>query len=855
MAAPLLFRRRIVNLIEESPRHIVYIFGPAGYGKTVVAKQWAESQDIPTAWFDGYSTTNAADLLITLLESIFKVIPSLKTKFREIEIPEKLNLKILNEVISVLEKSKIELNLIIDNAELIRKSHNDFSRYLVSECPANIKLVLLTNTSPRTSFLKEHGTDRFTVISPLELAFSFDETKQLTYEFNSQLSDKDISKVQTLTEGWPAGVHIALSQANSSEKFDELISSLKTKGKQRFSAASQRILANLEDNELDILCSLAWLDEIDAEAAYHLTEDVNAVRILTVLSQESVIVAQTGFSPPNFKIHPILRQALLDELQTRKDFTEKSERVVSFLLNRGDVRSLTRVLLELGEVKRLSALLVDPVFAREIDASIQDAIARSAIDDLRNWVSVTKYVPELGDKARLILNFYIELLSGNLKEAESNLHALRDAIEKLNAKDSIQWWTDLYALESISHYARGRLNDAFHLAMQAYQHASQQPASVRGHQISYLQLALWGAVINDDDAKVRMIDEILESEFVKVSLRHRNSVVLSMRALICAHEGRFTEARNHLVTPLTPDTKTSYAGFFGNYGVKLAESMLIGESGDVEGSLEVLRENVESAFASKNYPIAIASLGRLGYHYLLLGKTNEALECISKAREIISQEMLATELHGCVDIWEARVIYKLLDFKRTEELIKRANASYLVRAFEAAINIDTNPTKALEITETFDLRNPRQLLTYHLFRAHIFKDAPSSQLDEVKKAVEVGSKHGYFNHFLTQRSDVIQQYISLATESPTAFNERLARAAGVRLNEMMVGSDKSGESLTRREADILRHLATGLPLKDIAKNLSISKNTIKTHLRNLYRKLGAEDRKDAVEKGKRLLKV
>jgi ATP/maltotriose-dependent transcriptional regulator MalT len=490
MAAPLLFRRRIVNLIEESPRHIVYIFGPAGYGKTVVAKQWAESQDIPTAWFDGYSTTNAADLLITLLESIFKVIPSLKTKFREIEIPEKLDLKILNEVISVLEKSKIELNLIIDNAELIRKSHNDFSRYLVSECPANIKLVLLTNTSPRTSFLKEHGTDRFTVISPLELAFSFDETKQLTYEFNSQLSDKDISKVQTLTEGWPAGVHIALSQANSSEKFDELISSLKTKGKQRFSAASQRILANLEDNELDILCSLAWLDEIDAEAAYHLTEDVNAVRILTVLSQESVIVAQTGFSPPNFKIHPILRQALLDELQTRKDFTEKSERVVSFLLNRGDVRSLTRVLLELGEVKRLSALLVDPVFAREIDASIQDAIARSAIDDLRNWVSVTKYVPELGDKARLILNFYIELLSGNLKEAESNLHALRDAIEKLNAKDSIQWWTDLYALESISHYARGRLNDAFHLAMQAYQHASQQPASVRGHQISYLQFAL-----------------------------------------------------------------------------------------------------------------------------------------------------------------------------------------------------------------------------------------------------------------------------------------------------------------------------------------------------------------------------
>jgi DNA-binding NarL/FixJ family response regulator len=134
-------------------------------------------------------------------------------------------------------------------------------------------------------------------------------------------------------------------------------------------------------------------------------------------------------------------------------------------------------------------------------------------------------------------------------------------------------------------------------------------------------------------------------------------------------------------------------------------------------------------------------------------------------------------------------------------------------------------------------------------------DAPGKQLIEVRKAVDVGSRHGYFKIFLIQRSDVIQQYITLAAESPTAFNERLARAAGERLNEMMVGQGSTTESLTRREADILRHLATGLPLKEIAGNLNISKNTIKTHLRNLYRKLGAEDRTDAVEKGKRLLKV
>ena len=102
---------------------------------------------------------------------------------------------------------------------------------------------------------------------------------------------------------------------------------------------------------------------------------------------------------------------------------------------------------------------------------------------------------------------------------------------------------------------------------------------------------------------------------------------------------------------------------------------------------------------------------------------------------------------------------------------------------------------------------------------------------------------------------MLQQYISLAAEYPTLFHERLARAAGERLNAMMSFANPGGNTLTRREADILRHLASGLPISQIAKNLSISKNTMKTHLRHLYRKLGASDRNDAVAKGRKLLKV
>jgi DNA-binding CsgD family transcriptional regulator len=59
-------------------------------------------------------------------------------------------------------------------------------------------------------------------------------------------------------------------------------------------------------------------------------------------------------------------------------------------------------------------------------------------------------------------------------------------------------------------------------------------------------------------------------------------------------------------------------------------------------------------------------------------------------------------------------------------------------------------------------------------------------------------------------------------------------------------------ALTKREIEILRHLSTGNPISAIGKTLHISQNTMKTHLKNVYRKIGASGRDEAVEKARSL---
>jgi DNA-binding NarL/FixJ family response regulator len=59
-------------------------------------------------------------------------------------------------------------------------------------------------------------------------------------------------------------------------------------------------------------------------------------------------------------------------------------------------------------------------------------------------------------------------------------------------------------------------------------------------------------------------------------------------------------------------------------------------------------------------------------------------------------------------------------------------------------------------------------------------------------------------------------------------------------------NDQSSEGLTAREIDILERIASGSSIAEIAQRLFISTHTVKTHVKNIYRKLEAHSRLQAV---------
>jgi LuxR family maltose regulon positive regulatory protein len=103
-----------------------------------------------------------------------------------------------------------------------------------------------------------------------------------------------------------------------------------------------------------------------------------------------------------------------------------------------------------------------------------------------------------------------------------------------------------------------------------------------------------------------------------------------------------------------------------------------------------------------------------------------------------------------------------------------------------------------------------------------------------------------------QAEHLLDEAAQMLSRFPEGMETMQARLADARSNLRRPRSpEPATEALTGREVDVLRQLQGPLTLAEIASELYLSRNTVKTHAQAVYRKLGASSRSDAVRIGRR----
>jgi LuxR family maltose regulon positive regulatory protein len=111
----------------------------------------------------------------------------------------------------------------------------------------------------------------------------------------------------------------------------------------------------------------------------------------------------------------------------------------------------------------------------------------------------------------------------------------------------------------------------------------------------------------------------------------------------------------------------------------------------------------------------------------------------------------------------------------------------------------------------------------------------------------MAERQGDIRLFLDGGRPVERLLRALLHTAPHPFVERVLRTAQL---SSTPAPDPIG--LSRRELEVARYLPTPLSSAEIAARLYISLNTLKTHLRTIYSKLGATNRREAIQRAEEL---
>jgi LuxR family maltose regulon positive regulatory protein len=121
------------------------------------------------------------------------------------------------------------------------------------------------------------------------------------------------------------------------------------------------------------------------------------------------------------------------------------------------------------------------------------------------------------------------------------------------------------------------------------------------------------------------------------------------------------------------------------------------------------------------------------------------------------------------------------------------------------------------------------------------------------RAVKLAEPGGFVRLFV----DLGPQMVSLLENAAASGLEsrlvrRILAAAGDSTSDTDAAPPALAEPISERELDVLRLILSGLSNQEIADKLFVSQNTIKTHIRHLYRKLNASNRAQAIARAHQL---
>lgn len=832
-------RKRLFRLFETGLPGVTVVAAPAGFGKSSLVSQWAELSKLPTVWLSVNPKDSVQSFFAHVLAALQVKFPDFGNSFEsEPSANPLLNLEKMSGAARELNK---DFNFVLDNGPSDSPEVANVAQSIIDFLPNNVHLVIVRRVTPSTSLARYASLGNLSLITSQDLKFSDEEVSRIAELNGVQEIDSNSSKLIARCEGWPAAVQmmtrsIARGQQHSQFEMGANSNPLATLAMETFTTLT-------EENRSKI-SRLLMVQEFDYEiAAIILGEDFSESYINKLVTDGMFVSVSSGFNRV-FRFNEIVHEGLVSlSADISEDKKEIHEKLADYFLQKGNSSKALEHIFKSGNGERLESIL---------KTSIREMAAIGRGDLLIKWADYSADSSMRGEVMKKTIKVVGHLVNLDFAKAE----AMATELELISTHSKeLEFLTQLTAMVFAHvYFARGEFTRALEMIERALTHKSPTPSLENTDLIALLRLKASINFLYDQSDEVASALKAARTLMSEGNLVNAPYHLTCLTAVALWTEGRFFEAAEHADIAINQAQLVGYASISAPLDAYMVLARCQLELSQIDRATETLSVIMEKASASEVWPWFLMAEGTRARINITKGQIPQMMETIKQQRDRVALLKSPNELSWLIDMTEVFLRFTLDDWERAEELLRRMPKTEMVRQIEINAKFQADPKKIPAIVEAFPESTPRERVNKFLYQATINMDNEKLSLSYLNKALEVGSEVGYHEYFVRQHR-LYPIMVKAAAEQPTVFRESVVHEMTQRIQAMNGNTGALEEKLTARELEILKHLTTGLPLSSIAKQLHISQNTMKTHLRNVYRKLNVDGRQMAVEKAKKLLLI
>jgi len=847
VARPKLYQHLDADLQQEAGfgRKLTLVSAPAGYGKTTVITQWLARLSYPVAWLSlDEKDDDPARFLAYLIAALSGIQSDFGTKIRELlanpQPPPQdiLTAVLINEITDIVGFFVLAL----DDFQLIGSSviHQLIST-LVENQPTNMHLVIATREDPPIPLSRLRARGQVIEIRQSDLQFAPKEVVEFLGKTVAvgKLELADIRALTRRTEGWAVGLQMTALSMQGVEDLGAFVRSFTGSNRYILDYLFDEVFSKQSEDVQKFLLQTSILSQLCGPLCDALTGQNDGAIMLNKIEAANLFLFSLDDSATWYRYHLLFSDLLAHRLRISEELSQVNlhMRATDWLAENGYMYEAIEHALQAQDWDRAGDLI------KSVSGKV---LRRGEVTTLLGWYQMFPR-QQIHSRPHICIEFSWPLiLSGQLSEA---VRLLEVAEASLTAKDSFQ----LGEIAAARAYIARSLGD---------------------HQ----------ETIRTSERALKLIPE---------SERLTRSILAVNLGIAYWHEGQIKEAELVFkdAQPSTIETRNYYAeltcAFFRN--------RILAARGDLHTAYQGFQRMIETGGQIPILALVYLDLSGLNYEW------NRLEECegnILQSIEISQRtHMDEFQIAGHMQMVRLRMASEdiglaLRSLRKVDQLLQEHTVSALTQAriaslhvlvalgqgdLDGAINWLDQAGQNADVHPFYPFMG---LTPARLYLAQNDKAQAWKYLDNIiQKASGAGWGYGYlaarimqllaiepFEKVLTQLKKLLQEaepehFIRTFLDFGEPLMPLLAEAARRGVTPGYVGeileaykgakppsADSTAlvEPLSDREIEVLRLVVAGLSNREIADQLVISVGTVKTHIHNIYGKLGVISRAQAI---------